>query len=670
MASELVEEWNTLPEKLKPLFIQIRQIEYFTYTSIDIHHEKNEGRNLYAKAWQNVFGGPLPKEEGKIALIRSILHSVQSLDKAEDNIVDGIYRLSYETNTCNKLEGEEKRKFILETEKKFLLRQLQFLYDPGVTFKARKWPKTFGRRPSDFSNIIKLELYENSLLDQLSKLQKKDPKVPLTRLQSSSTSESMTSNSITRSRAKPRLPTRTQTSQKKTTSEKSPTRTQKSSKTSSTKSSKTDIQESTRLTKEEEKKREQTRLKRFKTFPGNQGNTVITDMEEKGYLNWNITDFQSMLTEDSHWNNPTMYTFVNTVKHHYSSSIYYTGDKYECTNIKDCKKLVEDEDFKQERKLEFQKVENICRLMITGTEKSPHYQVVVFSRQKSELTIIDCSAKDDLDKKQIDFIDHIIKHMGWILPEDTLNLERSKEDGKNDTSNPTSWYYNYHPYNALAQEDLTVAAKNKKLSAISGPFSCLVYFHIMTNSDNTFRPEIMDFNDRIASTNIWLKLDSMRWDVIRIMKRLLPNYIQTTYKTVQNEIRRFEGSSAPETARIYYTQLLFELNDKMFQTAIRPTDIHTCLCHNIEHKTRFHFYPSCCFRAYHADCFFEYLFQQIGKKKKNYYCKHCRDRDGVILGVIDYDAMKVIDILHQTTNAVHAYVQFTHLSSRFDNKHR
>ena len=83
---------------------------------------------------------------------------------------------------------------------------------------------------------------------------------------------------------------------------------------------------------------------------------MITDMEDEGYLNWNITDFQSMLTEDSHWNNPTMYTFVNTVKHHYSSSIYYTGDKYECSILKDWKILVTYENFIQERKHELQKV--------------------------------------------------------------------------------------------------------------------------------------------------------------------------------------------------------------------------------------------------------------------------------------------------------------------------
>ena len=65
--------------------------------------------------------------------------------------------------------------------------------------------------------------------------------------------------------------------------------------------------------------------------------------------------------------------------------------------------------------------------MITGTEKSPHYQVVVFTRQKSEITIIDCSSNDDLDKKQINFINHIIKHMDWILPEDTLNLEKARK---------------------------------------------------------------------------------------------------------------------------------------------------------------------------------------------------------------------------------------------------
>ena len=176
MQSELIDEWNTLPEELKPLFIEIRHIEYFTYTSIDIHHEKNEGRNLYAIAWQNVFGGPLPKGEGKNALIKSILRSIQSLDKPEDHIVNGIYRLSYETKVIKEVEEDEKKKVLLETEKNFLLRQLQFLYDPAVTFKSRKWPRTFGRKPSDFSNIIKMELIENSLLDQLSKWHKGDPK--------------------------------------------------------------------------------------------------------------------------------------------------------------------------------------------------------------------------------------------------------------------------------------------------------------------------------------------------------------------------------------------------------------------------------------------------------------------------------------------------------------
>ena len=673
MASELVEEWNTLPEELKPLFIEIRHIEYFTYTSIDIHHEKNEGRNLYAIAWQNVFGGPLPKGEGKNALIRSILRSIQSLDKPEDHIVNGIYRLSYETKVIKEVEEDEKKKVLLETEKNFLLRQLQFLYDPAVTFKSRKWPRTFGRKPSDFSNIIKMELIENSLLDQLSKWHKGDPKTSQKNLESTSTSNSMTSKPISRTRANPRPSTTIQTSQKKTASKVISTRSKKStisSKTSSINSSNKDINEITGLSREEEKTREQRRLKRFKTLPGAQGETVITDMEDKGYLNWNITDFQSMLREDSHWNNPTIYTFVNIVKHHYSSSIYYTADKYECSNMKEWKKLETDEIFVKERKQEFEKVENICRLMITGTEKYPHYQVVVFIRKKSEITIIDCSSNDDLDKKQVSFIDHTLKHMGWIIPGDTLKLERSHKGGQNDISNPTSWYYNYHTYNPLSQEDLSQAVKEKKLSELSGPFSCLVYFHIMTCSDRKFQPALMDFNDRIATTNIRLNIDSMRWDVIRIMKQLLPQYIHATFKSVQLEIQRFEGSSGPEQARIFYTKRLLGLNDKMFQASIRPSEDQTCICHDSEHKTKFHFYPSCCFRAYHADCYLEYLYDQIGKKKKNHYCKHCRDTDEVILGVIDYDAMTVVDILPQSSNAIHAYVQFTHLSSKFDNKHR
>ena len=118
----------------------------------------------------------------------------------------------------------------------------------------------------------------------------------------------------------------------------------------------------------------------------------------------------------------------------------------------------------------------------------------------------------------------------------------------------------------------------------------------------------MEFNDQIAKTNIRLKLDSMRWDVIRIMKQFLPDYIKTTYKSVRHEIQADKGSFRPETARIFYTQKLLELNDKMFQAAIRPADVQTCLFHDSEHKKKFHFYPACSFRAYHADYFLEYLF--------------------------------------------------------------
>ena len=67
------------------------------------------------------------KWAGKSAIISSILRSIQSLDKPEDNIIDGIYRLSYDTKTIDEVEGDEKKKFLLETEKNFLLRQLQFL---------------------------------------------------------------------------------------------------------------------------------------------------------------------------------------------------------------------------------------------------------------------------------------------------------------------------------------------------------------------------------------------------------------------------------------------------------------------------------------------------------------------------------------------------------------
>ena len=481
MASDKNEEWNALPEELKPLFKEVRHIEYFAWKSIDYDDAANDGWSLKIYDWPAAIG-PSPTKEETSSMISSILQKIQSLDKAQDKIINGIYKLEYETRTIDKLKEDEKKKFLLENEKNFLLRQLQFLFDPAVTFKARKWPKAFGEKPSDFSNIPKMKMHENSLLDRLSKFHQdvnssakllKRSKKKVTskkkKLQSAATEKS-TNEEVNTEDAASRAKTSTSTS-----SVSSPDAHQGVSKV---------LMSLNTIIDQDQMKKEQLRLKRFKSRPGAQGKEVIKDSDNEGYLNWNVTDFQHLLLEGSHFNDPTMYTFTNAARHHYKNSIYHF-DKYETYTIKDWENLVESEKhFMTDRTREFAKIENVCRLMITGTPKLPHYQVVVFVRSKSEVTIIDCNTNIDLDTKQIEFIKHIIHHMGWVHFQDTINLMKNKKDGKNDLSEPQSWYYNYINYSKISQDKLSATAKKKKLSALSGPFSCLVYLHILSRSDD------------------------------------------------------------------------------------------------------------------------------------------------------------------------------------------
>ena len=522
MTIDINEKWNALPEELKKLFKEVRQIDYFAWKSIDNHDEAYAGYSLKICEWPSMFG-PLPTKEETSSTISSILQLIQSLDDAKDKIVNGVFKLDYETRTLNKLEENEKIKFLLENEKTFLLRQLQFLFNPAVTFKARKWPKAFGEKPSDFSNLVKMKMLENSLLDRLSKFH-----------QDINSSAKLLNRSKTKvTSTKKKLQT---TASKKSTNEETNSTGNTSNKTSSV-SSTDDHQGVSKvlmnlntIIDQDQMKKEQLRLKRFKSRPGCQGKEVIKDIEDEGYLNWNVTDFQHLLLEGAHFNDQTMYTFTNAVRHHYNNSSFYY-DKYETYTIKDFDNLVESEKhFMTERTRDFAKIENVCRLMITGTIKLPHYQVVVFVREKNEVTIIDCNTNVDLDKKQIEFIKHIIHNMGWIHLDDPINLLRNNKDEKNDLSDARNWFYNYIKYSKVSQDivpstankkkqsasTISAIAKKKKLSALSGPFSCLVYLHIMSKSDQSFQPELINFDDERSQTStrlptaIRLNPESMR----------------------------------------------------------------------------------------------------------------------------------------------------------------
>ena len=133
----------------------------------------------------------------------------------------------------------------------------------------------------------------------------------------------------------------------------------------------------------------------------------------------------------------------------------------------------------------------------------------------------------------------------------------------------------------------------------------------------------------------------MRWDMIKQMKVLLFDYLKTAYKPVRQGILRDEGSCHQYTARMNLTGRLLKLPDEKFLAAIRPTDLQTCLCSDSNHKSKLYFYPSCCYRAYHADCYLEFFYEQISKKKKNHYCKYCKDDKSVMFSVINYEEMKV-----------------------------
>lgn len=669
-------EWDALPEELKPLFKEVLHMEYFAWKSVDYAKAADDGFTLTIIFWP-IYIGPHPSKKEASSLISSIVKKIQSLDKPKDKIIKGIFKLEYETKAIDQLEENEKKKLLLESEKKFLLRQLQFLYDPAVTFKSRKWPKAFGAKPSDFSNLPKMTMHENSLLDQLYKINLS--KITSAKLLKRSTGKVTSTKKMLESAASKKSNTITSNMQRKTTqdlsTESAASIANITNRTSSVTNSdahqgvSTVLMSLNTIIDKEQIQKEQMRLKQLKSRPGAQGDEVVKDIENEGYLNWNVTDFQHLLLEGSHFNDPTMYTFFNAVKHHYKNSIFYS-DKYESYTINDWENLVKSENhFMKIRTREFEKIENVCRLMITGTTKVPHYQVVVFVREKSEITIIDCNTNGDLDKKQTEFIKHIIHHMGWVRFEDTIKLLQNKNDGKNDLSESTSWYYNYIKYSKLSQDKLSAAAKKKKLSALSGPFSCLVYLHIISKSEASFRPELINFDDQESPTTIRLNPESMRWDVIKEMKKLLYDYIKTAYFTARIEIQRTGGFIKEAAARVYLTGRLLRLPDAKFVAAIRPTELQTCLCSDSNHKSKFCFYPSCCFRAYHADCYLEFFFEQINKKKKNHYCKYCKDSENVMCSVIDYDNMKVVDITGEAKNAIILYNQFINFA-KFDSKHR
>ena len=402
--------------------------------------------------------------------------------------------------------------------------------------------------------------------------------------------------------------------------------------------------------------------------PGDEGNIVLDDTFE-GYLNWNVLGMHQCLNPAYYHSARTVQTFIKAVKHKFKNSFLKTDNEEMATKIIlestmfDENNLEEGDELLKRRKEEFQNVDKVCRFMYTGAGgkvktgtvddkvyEEGHYVVLVIEREKKKITVIEWTMCDDLDKEQHETLILILKSMSWF---NQKSKKLSKYTKKSSTYQKKIWRYKHIKYYREGTDDFGIPD--------CACFSCLAFLTCMSSqlpSDNEFDFEKID-------TELRNNIPNLRWMFLKECRKLLPDFIKTAFlKTLKNY-----GNNTKlirdDKRQIEYTQGLFALSDAQYEAAIKPRSDQFCICNNKNHRTRFCFVPSCCYRTYHSDCYVTDVFKKETKEDKYCLCKFCDETVEKVVGAIQVDIMSVEEIIVPGNNAEMAYNQ---IQSFVDNK--
>ena len=618
-------KWDNIPEELRSLYILYKRIEYLAWSSIDYHaiaslsdkkkkklFHNLQDRPLKKPSWPREEFGPAPQEADLNNIYQTII-AIPTSDRTMEKInkVKIIYDVGFYRTVLSKLEDYyEKRhiidgfkamdnigkqKHILEKRNEFVQLQFKFLYHPTVTLPHEEWPKEFGDNPTNFTHHKNLPLIKGSLFHRLQAKQKSIDKlsVDMDHFNAEHTEllgEGQSNLDITTKEGR--------------------------------------VEKSGRFTT---------------NYPGENPGMIIAKIGQ-AYLSWTVADFQVLLQKDCWWNINSMFTFIDAVKHANGNSQYAT-EPHDLMTTSEIRDILQYGDELKNRTEMFKDTKCICRLMVSGSdENAAHYQVLILDQEKHDIIFIEHSAIESLEKTQNERITTALSSIGWINDWDDTNYYKYPPSGKKGRArNPQlNWHIKHiRHHNSVSKGDRSEAGDINQIKDSSTPdcgaLAFVVFLKCMSSTDSSFDP--LRFNFETEGTNsIKIDPEGVRWDAIKKFRQLAIPYIKDTYESYKAELVANRNFEDHYDTKIEYTCRLFSLSEENFKSVLMSHESKKCFCRNKFRETDNYFIPSCCFRAYHSDCYMHFIWLQLKKRKKGakrYFCQDCRNNEKLFIGVLD-----------------------------------
>ena len=135
-----------------------------------------------------------------------------------------------------------------------------------------------------------------------------------------------------------------------------------------------------------------------------------------------------------------------------------------------------------------------------------------------------------------------------------------------------------------------------------GAFAYLVYLKCMSATDKQFDPKKFEF-DVDGPESIGIDPEGYRWDAIKKYRERAIPYIKETYGMLKAGLLAHGFFEYHFETRMRYTYQLLSLSEDNFSAVIMSKEGKKCFCSNRLRNTQKYIMPSCCFRAFHVDCY-------------------------------------------------------------------
>ena len=315
-------------------------------------------------------------------------------------------------------------------------------------------------------------------------------------------------------------------------------------------------------------------------------------------LTWNVPAFQILMDKDYLFDDVTMYTFLQSVYFKYPNSGFAFDDK-QILPENQLESLLENEDLMIERTKQFEDVQYVCRIMVSGSDNmNVHYQVLVINRKKRQVFVIEHAKGIPLSMSQKKQVKNVLKSFGWVKNPTLTDYEENV--------NKSRWLLKHIASHKRGSDEF--------LSPACGPFACLVLYLCFSQAKNleTFDPSTIMLNDDeegCQMSELTLSLGCLRKDFLRIFRKTLLPYVDNCFQRLKSLWQQTGQNSKEDLQLYYYTQGLLKLNEYKFFEALSIEE--PFVCKNPKEKPTYIFIPSCCFRSYHPVCYLTYIWKRL-----------------------------------------------------------